>query len=605
MRTLHFIFVFLATLSIANAQTFTKITDLSNPIISDPGIGDYAGASWVDFDNDGYSDLFISRTGNMYRNTGNGQFQKWVNLLPAQGLVRGNTWADVDNDGDLDAYVVGGANEGSYLYINNGGGSFTKVVTGMIGNGLDNPGWAAAWGDYDNDGFVDLIIASPFNFAGIHTPNILIHNDGNLNFSRVDSSSIVTNGVDTYTVPSWSDYDNDGDLDLFIGAGPVNASGKDYLYKNYLKESTVPFFERIISTPMTNDLQDGQHWNLVDFDNDGDLDAFITNYSGGNTGFVNRLYRNDNGFYTMLTAAQAGPIVSDLNASLASVWADFDNDGDLDCFVTNDAGQQNAYYQNNWSSGSGVFTRINTHPFTQLSGEHQGASVADYDRDGDLDLFVSGLGQAKGLYRNDTQNGNHWVNLLLEGVTSNRSGVGAKVRAKAMINGNPVWQMREVSTQNTFNGMNSLNIEFGFADATVIDSLIIEWPSGIKDIHVAIPVDQYYDAIENSSLIVGISLQSSLPLNDQINVYPNPINSMSVISWTKIADPNSVIEIIDMSGRIVYNRSMKKIEMDQMKISWKQLNLEAELSPGLYLISLKGNSSVLKTKILIADEQFN
>ncbi len=602
MRKYHFIFVFLATLTFANAQTFSKITDPSNPIISDPGMGDYAGASWVDFDDDGYTDLFISRTGDMYRNTGNGQFQKLVDLLPSQGLVRGNTWADVDNDGDLDAYVVGGANSGSYLYINNGNGSFSKVNTGMIGNGLSNPGWAAAWGDYDNDGLVDLIIASPFNFAGIHTPNILIHNDGNLNFSRVDSSSIVRNGVGTYTVPSWSDYDNDGDLDLFISAGPVNDSGKDYLYRNYLKESSVPFFERIISTPMTDDLQDGQHWNLIDYDNDGDLDAFITNYSGGNSGFVNRLYRNDDGYFIQLTAAEAGPIVSDVNASLASVWADFDNDGDLDCFVTNDAGQQNTYYQNNWNTGSEVFTKISTHPFTQLSGEHQGASAADYDRDGDLDLFVSGLGQAKGLYRNDTQNGNHWVNLLLKGVISNRCGVGAKVRAKAFINGNPVWQMREVSTQNTFNGMNSLNVEFGFADATVIDSIIIEWPSGMKDLHVAIPVDQYYDAVENSPLLVGISAQSSLSVNEQLSVFPNPISSMSVISWSKNIDQNSVLEIADMSGRTVYSRLINTIEMDQLKISWKQLNLQAELSPGLYLISLKGNSSVMKAKVLITEE---
>lgn len=122
--------------------------------------------------------------------------------------------------------------------------------------------------------------------------------------------------------------------DLFIGSGPAGTLARDYNYRNLLVETSVPYLSRLDTGILGTDLVDGQNYSFIDYDNDGDLDAYLTNYRSGTP---NHLYRNEgNGFYRKMTAAEAGVLVSDMASSLANVWADFDNDGDLDCYVTND-----------------------------------------------------------------------------------------------------------------------------------------------------------------------------------------------------------------------------------------------------------------------------
>ena len=132
--------------------------------------------------------------------------------------------------------------------------------------------------------------------------------------------------------------------------------------------------------------------------------------------------------------------------------------------ITNESGSLTHYYKNN---GDGTFS-AETNALT-TSGATRGATLGDYDNDGDLDAFISGV--ARGLYRNDTDNGNHWINILCEGAISNRSAIGAKVWALANINGVDTWQRREISAQNSFNSHNSLRVHFGLGDATTIATL--------------------------------------------------------------------------------------------------------------------------------------
>jgi hypothetical protein len=361
------------------------------------------------------------------------------------------------------------------LYRNNGSGVFALVNDSPINQTFANRGWAASWVDLDNDGDLDLAVTHPAGFVppnNTPTTNHLFLNNGppNYTFTRVTSGPIVT-GLSSYTVGTWSDYDNDGDMDFFVGAGPANGTTQpDFLYKNLLVETGIPNnFQRITDAPIATDRNDGQVWNWIDYDNDGDLDAYVTNY-GGPTGLANRLYRNDGGTFTSITT---GAIVTDVDVSLGSVWGDFDNDGDLDCYVTND-NQPGRYYSNN---GDGTFTSL-TNALTS-GPPHRGATAGDYDNDGDMDIYADGPGGNRSLFRNDTVNGNHWLELRLEGVVSNRSAIGAKVRATAQIGGHTVTQLRELSTQNTFNGQNSLIVHFGLGDAATVDRLVIEWPSRI------------------------------------------------------------------------------------------------------------------------------
>ena len=483
----------------STGQVFTRITD--GAIGTD--IGNTFGASWIDFDGDGDQDLYVSNAASLfpnlfYRNDGDGSFTRITDSIISDDpgiAVVGSCWADYDNDGDLDVFNAGVPN--SFLYRNDGKGAFTKITTGDIGDSSDRRGWSCAWGDYNEDGYVDLFVAHPAGFLGEPSiSNSFFKNNGDGSFTAVTDTPITVS-LAPYTVGNWIDYDDDGDIDLFIGSGPANGTvDADFLYKNLLSETGAATFERITELPL-NDVRDGQTWNFIDFDNDRDRDGFVTNYSGGfANGMPNELFLNQGGTFTEVTT---GVLVTDEAFSLANVWEDFDNDGDMDVFITNEFGHENVYYKNEGAPDYS-FTRTDLFDGTTLS--NYGATAGDYDLDGDLDLFFpSGSIGGNHLYRNDSPSTHSWVNIKTVGTVSNATGVAAKLHIQAKINGDMVWQQREVSTQNTFNGHSSLNTHFGLGNASEISRFEITWPSGGVELEKNIKVNTFYVAIEGEGLI--------------------------------------------------------------------------------------------------------
>lgn len=492
--------------STLSAQSFLPITQ--GKIATDTT--NTNGASWIDFDDDGDLDLFLSNANNpfgfniLYRNEGNDNFIKIKTgeVVNLQAATFGNAWADYDNDGLIDLVVINAFTKmGALLYKNLGDGMFRRNERFDIGNNAIK-GFNGAWGDYDNDGFVDLVITHPARFVGLPiTSNFLFHNEGDGSFTQV-ANTPITRTAAPFTNASWTDYDLDGDIDLFIGSGPANGTtAPDFIYKNLLKENGKVAFERLKETVFAKDSLDGQVWNWIDFDNDKDLDAYVTNWGGALGGLKNNLYRNDNGVYVKITK---GALVEDVGISLANVWADFDNDGDLDVYVGNGSKQKNRYYKNN---GDGTFTSIEKGHFVEQTKNTWGVSVGDYDNDGDLDLFVSNKtryikgGDVNFLYRNDLNNNYNWILIQAVGEKSNRSAIGAKVRATAKIAGKEVVQFREIGAQNTFLGQNDLRVHFGFHKAKKIEKIQIEWPSGEVDTYENIDINKIYIATEGKEMI--------------------------------------------------------------------------------------------------------
>jgi hypothetical protein len=444
---------------------FTIITNAS--IVTDRG--DSTGCAWGDYDNDGDLDLFVSNFGTplnyLYRNNGDCTFARVTTgaIATDDTNSEGASWGDYDNDGYLDLFVAVGLGANDLLYRNNGDGSFTKITSGpVVQSGGNSRG--CAWGDYDNDGYLDLFVA---NEQGQN--NFLFHNNGDGTFTRILSGSIVNDGGASYGC-AWGDYDNDGFLDLFV----ANLNQNNFLYHNN-RDGT---FTRITSGRIVNDGGASQGCAWGDYDNDGFLDLFVANRSQKNF-----LYHNEgNGVFTAITN---GSIVNDVGYSWSPAWIDYDNDGNLDLFVSNGpgsgAGQNNFLYHNN---GDGTFTRVTTGVIVSDAANSDGCAWGDYNNDGFLDLFVSNLNDQNNLlYRNDG-NSNNWLTVRCVGQLSNRSGIGAKVRLKTIVGGQSRWQMREISGGSGYGSQNAPYGFFGFGAATNIDLVRIEWPGGVvQELH--------------------------------------------------------------------------------------------------------------------------
>ena len=384
-------------------------------------------------------------------------------IVSDSGNSGGGSWGDYDNDGDIDLFVAYDDGENNRLYQNNGDGTFTKILTGdIVNDGGDSR--MGSWGDYDNDRYLDIFVA---NANGQN--NFLYKNNGNGTFTKITSGAIINDGGNCQGT-SWGDFDDDGYLDLFVS----NYSGPNFIYKNNGNGT----FTRLVDGDIANDTRNASSGNWVDFDNDGDVDLFVLNGDDQN----NSLYSNNgDGTFNKITT---GDIVNDGGHSAAACWGDYDNDGDVDLFVINI--HEDFFYQNN---GNGSFTRILRDAEIVNTGTGgMAGSWGDYDNDGDLDLIVvypdailyqnegnrnfikstiahhtGSVGISSGdynndgaldffishrpqdyLYLNEKNNTNNWINIKLVGKQSNTTDIGAKLHIIASINGTEVHKMREI-----------------------------------------------------------------------------------------------------------------------------------------------------------------
>lgn len=559
------------------AQPFTRVSD--GPVAED--IRNSRSICWVDYDGDLDMDLFVSNSGQgnqMYQNRGDGTFLAVDagDIGVNDGESDGASFADCDNDGDPDLFVVNWYGENNKFYLNQGDGTFTRITEGdFVNNGGHSE--TCSWADLNGDGYVDLYVT---NSAG-NRSNYLYMNQGDGNLQRDYTSELVLHTASSRGIV-FTDWNHDGLVDAFVAN---ESNERNHLFENI--GSGV--FSRVQSGPVHDEMRNTMTGSFADYDNDGDLDLFTGNLSNQ----ANYLYENQ-GDGTFQLASDS-TFIREEGWTFGSTWGDYDNDGDLDLFVANGYGpntsttQQNYLFENN---GDGSFERVMTSPFTDDEGWSFGAAWCDYDMDGDLDLAVARWwqsNQANLLYRNEQTSANHWLAISCEGTETNRSAIGAVVRAKATINSEPVWQMRTVSGQEGYCGQN-LRLHFGLGDASGVDSLVIRWPSGVEDVYENVGIDQLILVVENSGYSDVEQKRSQIPVEFHLGQnYPNPFNASTFIRF-RLSRPGSVrMSVFNVNGVTVADMGEFYRDTGEHRIQWHA----DQLPSGTYFVRMQNHGEEL------------
>lgn len=591
LKSFHFIATLTISMtlisSICTAQQFTRVH--SGPVVSDGGASQ--GVSWVDYNNDGFLDIYITNmiypAGHenfLYRNNHNGNFERIVSgeVCTDLGASRTGTWGDFDNDGDEDLFVTNLGSQYNCFYQNEGIGIFTKITTSIITQ-ENSTSTAASWADYNNDGNLDLVVAN-------YGKNFLFRNDG-LSFTKIDQGIVADDSITSYCT-IWGDYNNDGNADLYV----TNTSDDSGLVNSLYKNNGDGTFSGLFGDPIVFDADrtPGASWG--DYDNDGDIDLFVTNVTYQSTGNNYLFNNNGNGSFTKITE---GNIVNDGGYSFGSAWGDYDNDGDLDLAVANyliDNSGINYIYSNN---GDGTFDRLASEQVATDSEGSVGVAWGDYDRDGDLDLlFANGYNddENNALYKNNG-NSNNWINLKLIGTQSNKSAIGAKIKAKAYIGGQLISQYREISGLTGYCSQNSKNVHFGLGDALLIDSLTIEWPSGIYQVFENVEANNFVTIKEGNILEFNDELKKINYPQDFIlsQNFPNPFNPTTIIRYSITSKSKVTLKIFNPLGEVISVLVDEIKEAGDYEAIW---NAE-EFSTGVYFYRIQFDEVIEIKKMLL------
>ena len=482
------------------------------------------GGAVLDLEGDGDMDVYWVNgatfedrggAGNaLYRNDGGLRFADIAGPVGAQGRGwgMGAVSADYDNDGDTDLFVT--CLEEDLLYRNE---SRADPAFAAVPVAADLSGWhtGAAFGDYDNDGDLDLYVAGyaefdrkriePLGSVWRGTPvfvgpvgltpaaDVLLRND-NGQFAVACSAGVE--GVDpAYGLGVlFADSDDDGDVDLFV----ANDSMPNFLFRNDGGHFTESALDAGLAFGGMGNEQASMGVAWGDYDGDLRPDLFATHFEDD----YNTLYRNEGaGRFVDATLTAGLGAVSFSQVGFGATFADFDRDGDRDLFVANGhvhpqmerSNTGSAYAQPNQlleNKGDGSFAAVDA--FADERRVSRTALAGDFDDDGDLDLFVHNLNDRLSLRRNDGGAENHWLGVRLVGTAGNRDGVGARV----LIVAGGRTQVGNVMRGSSFLGAEDPRLFFGLGEAMSVDSLIIRWPTGKRQVIVAPPIDRYLLATE-------------------------------------------------------------------------------------------------------------
>jgi hypothetical protein len=481
------------------------------------------GIAVFDYDNDGWMDIFLvngSTLGDMragkchpsklYRNNHDGTFTDVTakTSIGHCGWGFGAAVGDYDNDGWDDLYIT--YLDGAVLYHNDGNGTFSDVTSRANVGNAGHWGTSASFGDYDNDGYLDLYVANYVDLDLEHLPEFgkgpfcqyrgiavscgprglkggrdrLYHNNGNGTFTDVTEKLNIDSGNYYGLGVLWLDYDLDGCLDLYV----ADDSSPSLLYHNDCKGGFTEVGSEVgVAYSADGREQAGMGIDSADYDNDGWPDIVKTNFSDD----TNNLYHNDhNGQFTDMAGAAGFGAVSIPFLAFGVKFLDFDNDGWKDIFVAN--GHVNPQVDQHsfgvtYAERPLLFHNLQGRKFEEIrmnAGSAmtrryvaRGAATGDFLNRGAEDVLISVLDGSPVLLRNQTDKRGHWLRIKTVGTRSNHDGFGARVEIKA----GGVTQNAEVRANSSFESASDPRSHFGLGSATRVESIVVHWPSGKVD----------------------------------------------------------------------------------------------------------------------------
>lgn len=525
-----------------------------------------AGISFYDFDNDGWDDITLPASTNkdfqFFRNI-NGVFTSIELPITSNGIpAKQAIWVDFDNDNDADFFGV--SEEGAiWFYRNDGNFNYTNITNNAGFTGVAQEGlWSSSWGDYDNDGFLDVFLSmwsSTF-------PSMLFHNNGDGTFTNVSiEADLETEGYNTFC-SSFFDYDNDGDVDIYLAndfcpwENILYSNDGDGTFTNVSATSGADLNILAMST------------TIDDYDEDGDLDIYVTNIANtctAETSTVGSAFLSNNGDATYTEIASSNG-TSFNGVSWGASFIDADNDGDKDLLVcssntTSSNTQITTYYEQDQNGQFIIPTNTGLENDTAFS---YGNAIGDINNDGYPDVIVLNTVNAPiYLLQNIVTNDNSWLKVTLQGTVSNTMGIGAVI--KIVVDGETHYNYTLCG--EGYISQNSGSEFFGLGSATNIDAVEVYWPSGT--------IDRVEDITINQTMVIE---EGEYPLSideistNQIQIYPNPTTSKIYVDNIQGFE-NGTYTVYDTLGRVVL--------IDDINTSTLEVNMTS-LKKGIYFLKI-------------------
>ena len=529
-----------------------------------------AGISAADWNRDGWDDLTFGNTEGAVRtfvNDGEGGFNMIALPLVQEAETKAIQWVDIDGDYDMDFFLT---NRYGNMYVleNVGDSAFIDVTeyTGLPTDTIESAG--ASWGDYDNDGDLDLHICRYFE-SDVETDaiykNALMRNDGGFSFTNVSSESQIDIYVRFSFQSIWYDWDGDGWQDLFV----INdKNGANTLFHNQQNGQ----FTEISSSVGADLVLDAMTASLGDFNQDGFQDIFMTSTVIGNDGIGSQLLVGSENGQFQEASEEFG--LNFQRYCWGAVWIDVDNDTDLDLFVA-ESEPLNPFQENYLYENHGPFVLIPPfsneetdyymEPFNEnvyaLDFLNSNSVVSgDFDRNGWVDFVVHNTGNHKArVWMNSGFNDDppKYIQIGVQGIVSNTMGIGAWIE----VFDNDITQRRVVHCGENYLGQESFYEHFGletlYDPSPSVDQIKIEWPSGIIDIYTDFDYQDRYLFIEGNSVCENFD-NSPIDLcseNESAEIVANWDGS-SVVWWNDEGDVVTESQSISFSSAGVYTATV-------------------------------------------------